>query len=74
MEGWVRYVNALNAAEEQLDAAIAAKDLKKQIQLQSAINFNGGGHLNVRPPLSALTVWADGWVVGWHSTRCSGRA
>lgn len=40
------YVNGLNAAEEQLDAAIAANDVKKQIELQAALRFNGGGHLN----------------------------
>ncbi|KNC53479.1 superoxide dismutase [Thecamonas trahens ATCC 50062] len=40
------YVNNLNAASEALDSAIANNDVSKQISLQSAIKFNGGGHLN----------------------------
>ncbi|MEX1012979.1 MAG: Fe-Mn family superoxide dismutase [Waddliaceae bacterium] len=40
------YVEKLNAALEQLDEAIASENLPKQIQLQSAIKFNGGGHIN----------------------------
>ncbi|KAI5116667.1 hypothetical protein M0805_007839 [Coniferiporia weirii] len=37
------YVNALNAAEEQYAKASSAKE---RIALQSALKFNGGGHIN----------------------------
>jgi superoxide dismutase, Fe-Mn family len=37
------YVNGLNAAEEQYAAASTPK---QKIALQSAIKFNGGGHIN----------------------------
>src|ERR1700761_6398325 len=37
------YVNALNAAETQY---LAATSPKEKIALQSAIKFNGGGHIN----------------------------
>jgi len=40
------YVAGLNTAEEQYESALAAKDVKKQIQLQAAMRFNGGGHIN----------------------------
>jgi len=40
------YVNNLNAAIEQYKQAQQKGDLTKQITLQSAIRFNGGGHLN----------------------------
>lgn len=40
------YVNGLNAAEEAIANALQASDIKKQIELQAAIKFNGGGHLN----------------------------
>jgi len=40
------YVNAFNAAEEKLDGALKANDLTEQIRLQSALKFNGGGHIN----------------------------
>ncbi|XP_035898545.1 superoxide dismutase [Mn], mitochondrial [Anopheles stephensi] len=40
------YVTNLNAAEEQLQDAVAKKDVSKIIQLGSAIKFNGGGHIN----------------------------
>merc|ERR1712093_46972 len=40
------YVNGLNAAEEELKTAVQASDVKKAIELQRAINFNGGGHIN----------------------------
>merc|ERR1712093_403092 len=40
------YVNGLNAAEEELKTAVQASDVKKAIELQRAINFNGGGKLN----------------------------
>eukprot|EP00038_Savillea_parva_P006613 m.164785 g.164785 ORF g.164785 m.164785 type:complete len:231 (-) comp12471_c0_seq1:99-791(-) len=40
------YVNGLNAAEEQLPEAVAKGDVTKVIQLQQAIKFNGGGHIN----------------------------
>ncbi|KNZ61005.1 superoxide dismutase [Puccinia sorghi] len=41
------YVNGLNAAEELIGSALKAGDIKKQIEHQAAIKFNGGGHLNV---------------------------
>ncbi|KAJ8517200.1 hypothetical protein ONZ45_g5602 [Pleurotus djamor] len=37
------YVNGLNAAEESY---ASAKSTKEQIALQSALKFNGGGHIN----------------------------
>ncbi|THH09777.1 hypothetical protein EW145_g1780 [Phellinidium pouzarii] len=37
------YVNALNAAEEQYTKASSPKE---RIALQSALKFNGGGHIN----------------------------
>lgn len=37
------YVNGLNAAEE---AYAATDSTAKQIQLQTALKFNGGGHIN----------------------------
>ncbi|TDL27036.1 manganese and iron superoxide dismutase [Rickenella mellea] len=37
------YVNGLNAAE---DALSKSKSVQEKINLQSAINFNGGGHIN----------------------------
>jgi len=40
------YVDNLNAAMQKLDGALAEKDVKSQIALQSAIKFNGGGHIN----------------------------
>ncbi|KAI8444238.1 Fe-Mn family superoxide dismutase, variant [Phakopsora pachyrhizi] len=40
------YVNGLNAAEEAYANALQAQDVKKQIELQGALKFNGGGHLN----------------------------
>ncbi|XP_053670303.1 superoxide dismutase [Mn], mitochondrial isoform X1 [Anopheles nili] len=40
------YVTNLNAAEEQLQDAVAKKDVSKIIQLGNAIKFNGGGHIN----------------------------
>ncbi|KAH8929591.1 putative SOD2-superoxide dismutase precursor, mitochondrial [Atractiella rhizophila] len=40
------YVTGLNAAEEQYAEASAKGDIKKQIALQSALKFNGGGHIN----------------------------
>uniref|UniRef100_A0A6V3KM33 Superoxide dismutase n=1 Tax=Lotharella globosa TaxID=91324 RepID=A0A6V3KM33_9EUKA len=40
------YVNNLNAALESYAAAEAKNDVAKMIALQSAINFNGGGHVN----------------------------
>lgn len=40
------YVNNLNVAEEKLAEAMEKKDVNKIIQLQAAIRFNGGGHLN----------------------------
>lgn len=40
------YVTNLNKALFDLAAAVQANDIDKQITLQSAINFNGGGHIN----------------------------
>ncbi|KAK9465164.1 Manganese/iron superoxide dismutase [Lipomyces arxii] len=40
------YVNGYNAAVEKLYVASDKSDIKGQIELQSAINFHGGGHIN----------------------------
>ncbi|XP_061176422.1 superoxide dismutase [Mn], mitochondrial-like [Saccostrea echinata] len=40
------YVNNLNVAEEKLAEAMHKGDVNTVIQLQAAIRFNGGGHLN----------------------------
>lgn len=40
------YVTNLNKALFDLATAVQANDIDKQITLQSAINFNGGGHIN----------------------------
>lgn len=40
------YVNNLNKALEQYSDAVAKQDLAQMIALQSAIKFNGGGHVN----------------------------
>ncbi|KAL7005561.1 Superoxide dismutase [Mn], mitochondrial [Cystobasidiomycetes sp. EMM_F5] len=40
------YVNGLNAAEESMRQAIEAGDVRKAIELQPALRFNGGGHIN----------------------------
>jgi Fe-Mn family superoxide dismutase len=40
------YVTNLNAATEQYEEAVHNGDLSKQIALQGAIRFNGGGHIN----------------------------
>ncbi|KAG0313674.1 Superoxide dismutase [Mn], mitochondrial, partial [Podila horticola] len=40
------YVNGLNAAEEKLGSALHGSDVDEEIALQSAIKFNGGGHIN----------------------------
>ena len=40
------YVNNLNAAEKAFEQALQAQDVRKQIELQSALKFNGGGHIN----------------------------
>ncbi|KAE8226134.1 hypothetical protein CF319_g1238 [Tilletia indica] len=40
------YINNLNAAEKAYAQAVSSTDVKKQIELQSAIKFNGGGHIN----------------------------
>ena len=40
------YVNNLNAALEKLEEAEKNNDVAAQIALQSAIKFNGGGHVN----------------------------
>jgi len=40
------YVTNLNVAEEKMYEAVNSKDVTIQIALQSAIKFNGGGHIN----------------------------
>ncbi|POY72620.1 Fe-Mn family superoxide dismutase [Rhodotorula taiwanensis] len=40
------YVTNLNKAQEDFAAATQAQDIKKQIALQAALKFNGGGHIN----------------------------
>nr|AAC63379.1 manganese superoxide dismutase [Zantedeschia aethiopica] len=40
------YITNYNKALEQLDEAIAKGDASKVVGLQSAIKFNGGGHVN----------------------------
>ncbi|KAK8165053.1 cytoplasmic manganese antioxidant oxidoreductase [Phyllosticta citrichinensis] len=40
------YVTNLNAALAKYSSAITSCDVPDQIQLQSAIRFNGGGHIN----------------------------
>ncbi|EAL71885.1 superoxide dismutase [Dictyostelium discoideum AX4] len=40
------YVNNLNIALDKLSSASSAKDVAQMIALQSAIKFNGGGHVN----------------------------
>ncbi|GAA5855571.1 hypothetical protein JCM8547_007893 [Rhodosporidiobolus lusitaniae] len=40
------YVANFNKAVEDIQAAAQAQDIKKQIALQAAIKFNGGGHIN----------------------------
>ncbi|KPV76341.1 uncharacterized protein RHOBADRAFT_42671 [Rhodotorula graminis WP1] len=40
------YVANFNKATEDLQAAAQAQDIRKQIALQAAIKFNGGGHIN----------------------------
>ncbi|KAG0008214.1 Superoxide dismutase [Mn], mitochondrial [Entomortierella chlamydospora] len=39
-------VNNLNAAEEKLGSAFKSQDVNDEIAIQSAIKFNGGGHIN----------------------------
>ena len=40
------YVNKLNEVEEKSKEALAKGDLSTVISLQSALKFNGGGHIN----------------------------
>ncbi len=40
------YVTNLNATLEKLDAAVSSGDVSGIISLQSALKFNGGGHVN----------------------------
>ena len=40
------YVTNLNATVEKINAAMAAGDVSATIALQSALKFNGGGHIN----------------------------
>lgn len=40
------YITNLNASLEKLDAAVSAGDISAVINLQGALKFNGGGHLN----------------------------
>lgn len=39
------YITGLNAAEEATKAAVESKDIKKAIELQAALKFNGGGKI-----------------------------
>jgi superoxide dismutase len=40
------YVTNLNVALEKLDAAVSSSDVSGIIAVQSALKFNGGGHVN----------------------------
>lgn len=40
------YITNFNAAEVQLQEALAKNDTSKIISLQNALRFNGGGHIN----------------------------
>ncbi|KAK7204157.1 mitochondrial superoxide dismutase [Mn] [Myxozyma melibiosi] len=40
------YVNGYNAAIEKISVAADKGDIRTQIELQSQINFHGGGHIN----------------------------
>ena len=40
------YVTNYNKALEQLEAAQASGDVAQLVSLQSALTFNGGGHVN----------------------------
>lgn len=40
------YITNFNAAEVQLQEALAKNDTSKIISLQNALKFNGGGHIN----------------------------
>lgn len=40
------YVNNLNKATQALKELVHNRDVAKQIELQSVIKFNGGGHIN----------------------------
>jgi len=40
------YVTNLNAAFQKLTSSASSLDIRSQIELQSAIKFNGGGHIN----------------------------
>lgn len=40
------YINNLNAAKMEHVKALAGNDVKKQLELQQVIKFNGGGHIN----------------------------
>ncbi|XVE58923.1 hypothetical protein DITRI_Ditri05aG0001900 [Diplodiscus trichospermus] len=58
------YITNFNRALEQLDQAMSKADSPIVVKLQSAIKFNGGGHVNhsifwqnlapVNPPVGAL--------------------
>lgn len=41
------YVTNLNAAEKAYAQAAQASDVRKQIEIQSAIKFNGGGECDI---------------------------
>ncbi|CAL1535296.1 unnamed protein product [Lymnaea stagnalis] len=40
------YINNLNVTEEKLSEAVSKKDITTIINLQPALRFNGGGHIN----------------------------
>eukprot|EP00889_Picochlorum_renovo_P001717 jgi/Picre1/28747/NNA_004146.t1 len=63
------YVTNLNSFLEQLAEAEHAGDVNKMIALQSAIKFNGGGHLNhsmfwemLCPPGSSDPLRGSCWI------------
>lgn len=43
---YATYISNLNLAITSLNAAIAANNITAILAAQSAINFNGGGHIN----------------------------
>ncbi|WFD28874.1 superoxide dismutase [Malassezia nana] len=40
------YVNNLNASTKAYNDAVQAQDVRKQMELLTAVKFNGGGHIN----------------------------
>ncbi|GAA5856872.1 hypothetical protein JCM8547_008437 [Rhodosporidiobolus lusitaniae] len=59
----VAYVAGFNTAVEKLDEALKSGNLTEVVRLQSALNFNGGGHINhslfwrtLTPPFSTQST------------------